>query len=593
MEANEKKLKDASVFFSASKVVSNDDNSVLSSSFANDLSSQLMQRQLSNLSEKSLMDKIKTKFSNKKIFLFGGLAAFTVIAVILGTVLLINSKKDPFKNDPTSTEIGANLTYLEGSVEYFNGQTWASAVDEMDLYTGYGIRTSDDSRVIVTLDDGSVLRLDKNSEMALTSLDPDHILITNVKGSIYSRVIKAERDFEVVVDKFNLKSLGTAYKTINEENVKAVEVYHSEVQILGLNINDEILVTQGNKYYLYNAENPEEVGKLIEVNIEDVKQDEFVVWNKEQDEVVEEFKSQMGVLFDLVPPTLTVTEPSDAFKTTNESVAIKGTTEAGAQVLVNGISTSNNNGSFEYSFDLNIGANGIKVESIDAAGNKTIVNLTITREEPAPTSTPKPTNPPTQAKITLYGTVVDGGISFTWNVQNVSTPNGFKLVKSETANPVYPGNDYQYISESGARSYTWGIKDGKTYHFRVCQYIDGKCGVYSNDITVKAPVGPTSTPKPTQIPVSSISLSSAGGTAVNWSVVGYSTNGFKIVWSKNSNPTYPTRSGDKYDYKSDPGTRSYSSLDAFDGAGTYYVRVCEYLGGSCGVYSNQIQVNLE
>lgn len=54
MEANEKKLKDASVFFSASKVVSNDDNSVLSSSFANDLSSQLMQRQLSNLSEKSL-----------------------------------------------------------------------------------------------------------------------------------------------------------------------------------------------------------------------------------------------------------------------------------------------------------------------------------------------------------------------------------------------------------------------------------------------------------------------------------------------------------------------------------------------------------
>jgi len=592
MEANEKKLKDASVFFSASKVVQKDDNSVLSSSFADDLSSQLMQRQLSNLSEKSLMDKIKTKFSNKKMFLFGSMAAFAIIAAILGTVLLINSKKDPITKDQTSTQIGANLTYFEGKVEYFNGQAWAPAIDELDLYSAYAVRTADNSRVIVTLDDGSVLRLDNNSEMALTSLDPDHIVITNVAGSVYSRVVKADREFEVVVDEYNLKSLGTAYKTINEENVKAVEVYHSQVQIIGLNTNDDILVSQGNKYYLYNAENPEEVGKLIEVNIEDVKQDEFVVWNKEQDEVVEEFKSQMGVLFDLIPPTLTVTEPSDSAKTTNASIIIKGSTENGAQVFVNGVSTANNNGSFEYSFALNLGANGIKVESIDAAGNKTIVNITITREEPAPTSTPKPTNPPTQAKITLYGTKVDGGISFTWNVQNVSTPNGFKLVKSESANPVYPGNDFQYISDSGARSYTWSINNGKTYHFRVCQYIDGKCGVYSNDITVTAPVGPTATPKPTQIPVSSITVSSGGGTAINWSLVGYSSNGFKVVWSKNSNPTYPTRSGDKNDYKSDPGSRS-TNIDAFDGAGVYFVRVCEYLGGACGVYSNQIQVTLE
>ena len=128
MEANEKKLKDASVFFSASKVVQKDDNSVLSSSFADDLSSQLMQRQLSNLSEKSLMDKIKTKFSNKKMFLFGSMAAFAIIAAILGTVLLINSKKDPITKDQTSTQIGANLTYFEGKVEYFNGQAWAPAI---------------------------------------------------------------------------------------------------------------------------------------------------------------------------------------------------------------------------------------------------------------------------------------------------------------------------------------------------------------------------------------------------------------------------------------------------------------------------------
>ncbi|MFZ2072648.1 MAG: peptidoglycan-binding domain-containing protein [Minisyncoccia bacterium] len=90
--------------------------------------------------------------------------------------------------------------------------------------------------------------------------------------------------------------------------------------------------------------------------------------------------------------------------------------------------------------------------------------------------------------------------------------------------------------------------------------------------------------------VSSINLKNEGK-YMSWSAVGYSKNGFKIVWSKNATPTYPTRDGDKYIYLSDPSAIS-TTLDAFNGSGMYYARVCEYLGGSCGVYSNQIQVSL-
>jgi hypothetical protein len=36
----------------------------------------------------------------------------------------------------------------------------------------------------------------------------------------------------------------------------------------------------------------------------------------------------------------------------------------------------------------------------------------------------------------------------------------------------------------------------------------------------------------------------ASGSAVTWTVNGYSKQGFKVVWSKNANPTYPTRDGD-------------------------------------------------
>lgn len=90
--------------------------------------------------------------------------------------------------------------------------------------------------------------------------------------------------------------------------------------------------------------------------------------------------------------------------------------------------------------------------------------------------------------------------------------------------------------------------------------------------------------------VTSITLANEGST-VKWSTVGYSKNGFKVVWSKNPNPTYPTRDGDKYTYLSDPNAGT-ATLEAFSGTGTYFVRACEYLGGVCGMYSNEITLSL-
>lgn len=90
--------------------------------------------------------------------------------------------------------------------------------------------------------------------------------------------------------------------------------------------------------------------------------------------------------------------------------------------------------------------------------------------------------------------------------------------------------------------------------------------------------------------VTSITLSGVGN-SIKWVTVGTSTQGFKVVWSKNANPTYPNRDGDKYHYYSEP-TKQYDTLEAFNGAGEYYVRVCEYLGGQCGTYSNEIKLAL-
>lgn len=178
-----------------------------------------------------------------------------------------------------------------------------------------------------------------------------------------------------------------------------------------------------------------------------------------------------------------------------------------------------------------------------------------------------------------------------WTIDGYSS-QGFKIVWSKSPYPTYPTRDsdrYIYLSDPKAR--TTGIDpfdDVGTYYVRVCEYLGGKCGVYSNQIQMKLgdeePVAAKA--------VRSIHVSSQGGGAVSWSIDGYSSMGYKIVWSKSPSPVYPTRDSDQYIYLSEPDAES-TTVNAFDGAGTYYVRVCEYLGGKCGVYSNQITVDLE
>ncbi len=189
--------------------------------------------------------------------------------------------------------------------------------------------------------------------------------------------------------------------------------------------------------------------------------------------------------------------------------------------------------------------------------------------------------------ISLSGT----GSSINWSVNGHSV-KGFKVAWSKNANPTYPtrsGDKYHYHSSPSKDSDTLTAFSGDgTYYVRVCEYLGGKCGVYSNQITVV--LGDGSDSDNSSDNVESISLE-ANGSSISWEVSGNSPKGFKVAWSKNENPTYPTRSGDKYHYHSSPSKVS-DTLTAFSGEGVYYVRVCEYLGGACGVYSNQVKVQI-
>jgi hypothetical protein len=110
-------------------------------------------------------------------------------------------------------------------------------------------------------------------------------------------------------------------------------------------------------------------------------------------------------------------------------------------------------------------------------------------------------------------------------------------------------------------------------------------------------IAPDTTPPPectTESPtnVSGITLiqSSAYQFTVVWEVDGCSSMGYKVIWSKNPGPTYPTRNGDHYEFLSDPNEKELAIETG--SSGTYYVRVCQYLGGKCGLYSNELVITL-
>src|SRR6056297_3246057 len=191
--------------------------------------------------------------------------------------------------------------------------------------------------------------------------------------------------------------------------------------------------------------------------------------------------------------------------------------------------------------------------------------------------------------IKLYS---EGEKKISWKVDGYSE-KGFKVVWSKDSYPTYPlgeNDKYHYYSDPNKRADTLETFDGEgVYYARVCEYLGGKCGVYSNQI--KVVLTDQSSEATTEKEVKSIKLYSEGEKKISWKVDGYSEKGFKVVWSKDSYPTYPLGENDKYHYYSDPNKRA-DTLETFDGEGVYYARVCEYLGGKCGVYSNQIKVDL-
>lgn len=511
---------------------------------------------------------------------FLGLTA--AVAVVIAAAAILFNQGGVQLTQPTDATLGAEIVYSEGTVEYKIDEGWYPVEGTVALSEGASVRTLGEARTIINLDDGSAIRLNYNSEITLSSLDPNDIDVALGGGSVYTRVAKLDREFEVVTENARYLSLGTAYKTTTRTDFESVSVYESKVQVD--DGEDKKVIEQGKAYNL-KAKKEENVDLLYPLTNDQINKDSFALWNRDYDVQHVENDDELGVFKDLINPDLAVTSHQNKQEVTSEKITIKGTAEAGAKVLVNGNETPNNNGSFAKEVTLKVGENTINVKAIDDAGNYTMKTLVIIRKQENVATQPPSSNNggSTSGSISISAHQVSNGVKISWTVSNLDVSQGYKVLKSTSPNPTYPSNNLYYIGDSSARNTVVPVTDGKSYYFRICRYNGSGCDSYSNTVQVTAP---DNTPVST---VNSISLSSAGGGSVTWNYTGTVNNGFKVLWSKsNSAPSYPPGGGVQAYYTD--GTSK--TVNAFDGAGTYYVRICEYLDGTCGTYSNTITVDL-
>ncbi len=514
-------------------------------------------------------------------------------------------------------QLGGQVVYVEGGVEYRNGSgLWTHADEETVLTEGDAVETLSDGRAIIMLDDGSILRLDSRTQVVFDSLEPHSMTVTLVGGEVYSRVMPAERTFEIVADDTVYESLGTAYTTVFEEYESGVKVFHSKVRVKDADGNELAVVDEGNKYFIKSGDDPGSAGKITEMADYEVKDDEFVRWNASED--TKHFEEDMGMLalangHSYPRGEIGTVESINLSYDRNGKVTwhADGDSPLGFKVLwskTSGPTYPLRDGDQYkyyddpdayagtiYAFD-GVGTYHIRVCEYlgDVCGiysNEVTAKFIGDAAEESGSDDEGPSSSVTAIQLSGLGPYVN------WTVDGRSA-GGYKLVWSKDSGPTYPlrsGDRYEYYQSADARSGEAYAFDGAgTYYARVCEYRDGRCRTYSNEVTLQLETEETGFGSAKVVPdgkVSSIALSAVGDGAVSWAADGYSDMGFKVLWSKTSGPTYPLRDGDKYIYMAEPDD-SYVELFAFDGSGTYHVRVCEYLGGVCGVYSNEVEVGL-
>ena len=173
-------------------------------------------------------------------FITVAIAIVVFSSVAVGVIAMRSYNRQMLTSVSTRTQVQteenqkiADITYLDGTVEVKESTAdWSRATVGQELSIGDSIETFSDARAIITLNDGSILRLNQNTKITLVSITEDRFVVSVDHGEIFARVVTSDRIFEIKADMVNYESLQTGFKVSSLENKEGVEVFSTAIKVI-------------------------------------------------------------------------------------------------------------------------------------------------------------------------------------------------------------------------------------------------------------------------------------------------------------------------------------------------------------------------
>lgn len=535
--------------------------------------------------------------------------AFLAVAIILPSLAFFasysyfSSKRSSAPIDTNAATITednqALLNFSEGEIEIGDPENgWKSLPNGQLINKGNFVRTLTNSRALIQFKNGNYVSLDSNTMVELTDISKGNIELVQYSGQVFSIVAKSNNKHTVILDDIKFESQGTLFLTQYKNSFPSLDVISSQVAVNLSGILDDPIIEIGQSYTHDISKSVPE--RITSIPTSAIKNNQFLSWNKELLRDNDNIDS-LGLLTADDLPEIVINEPQNGSITNKSSITILGSTSPLSKLKVGENNyNSDENGKFEFQYELSLGLNTILIKVTDEQGKSATKTITIEYQSETttnPTSQPaiqqsaKESTDTNDFPINLSGKVSGNKLEFRWRLRSdLDVKKGFKLVRSESdTTPIFPKDTSVYIEDSDQREFTLHLSDNKTYHFRICIFEqDDVCTSYSNSVTL--------TTKGEQVDVNSISLKikDNNDAQVKWEVDGNPEEGFRVLWSKSElSPSYPTTEGVFSKYLSNPHNTD-TQVQSKAGSGNYYVRICAVnKNSSCAVYSNTIELFID
>jgi len=144
----------------------------------------------------------------------------------------------------------SSLSFVQGDVQVsINGQDYQTVEKNTVLHEGDRIKTGSDSLVVLNLENQSIIRVGQNTEIILTNLLSEHLVITQNYGRTYYNLTNI-KSFELISLDSRVQSHGSQFELItNNENKYIavlsfdtdlfVELYDSKGLLMSRRIGEE------------------------------------------------------------------------------------------------------------------------------------------------------------------------------------------------------------------------------------------------------------------------------------------------------------------------------------------------------------------